>query len=152
PRGRDARRRARARAPAPGLDRAGEAIGAHRARRRRRPPAARSGRRRAGEGRCSMARLKSLAELVQLEHTVFGLPFAGCALAFAARHGRVELWRIALAVACFGLARASAMAWNRYVDRDLDAANPRTAERPVPRGAVSPRAALRVAVTTGVLF
>jgi 4-hydroxybenzoate polyprenyltransferase len=97
-------------------------------------------------------RLRVLAELVQLEHTVFGLPFAGCALAFAARRGPVPLWRITVAVFSFTLARAAAMAWNRYADRDLDAANPRTAKRPVPRGAVSAGAALAVAVTCAVGF
>ncbi|HZU97547.1 MAG TPA: 4-hydroxybenzoate octaprenyltransferase [Planctomycetota bacterium] len=97
-------------------------------------------------------RLRVLAELVQLEHTIFGLPFAGCALAFAARRGPVPVWRIAVAVSCFTLARAAAMAWNRYVDRDLDAANPRTAQRPVPRGAVPARVALLVALTCAAGF
>lgn len=98
-------------------------------------------------------RFKTFAELVQLEHTLFGLPFAGCALAFAARRGPVPAWRILLAVLCFALARAAAMAWNRYVDRDIDAANPRTAKRPVPRGAISPRGALTAALvcTAGFL-
>src|SRR5207248_2546319 len=76
----------------------------------------------------------------------------GCALAFAARRGPVAAWRIALAVVCVTLARAAAMAWNRYVDRDIDAANPRTARRPVPRGAVSPRGALLVALACSAGF
>lgn len=98
------------------------------------------------------ARLRTFAELVQLEHTLFGLPFTGCALAFAAARGPVPLWRIVVAVACFALARASAMAWNRWADRDLDALNPRTKDRPVPRGAVSGKAAFAIAVLCAAGF
>jgi 4-hydroxybenzoate polyprenyltransferase len=49
-------------------------------------------------------------------------------------------------------ARTSAMAFNRFADRDVDAKNPRTAGRPVPAGRVSPREALLLTVISGVTF
>lgn len=97
-------------------------------------------------------RARHLAELVQLEHTLFALPFCACALAFASRHGPLSLARVAVAIGCFVAARTAALAWNRYVDRDVDAANPRTTERPIPRGAVSPRAALATALLASAAF
>jgi 4-hydroxybenzoate polyprenyltransferase len=74
--------------------------------------------------------------LIKFEHTLFALPFALIALLVAA-DGRpathVLLWVV---VAMVG-ARSAAMAFNRLADRHIDAANPRTADRHLPRGAVS---------------
>jgi 4-hydroxybenzoate polyprenyltransferase len=97
-------------------------------------------------------RPRALAELVQLEHTLFALPFCASAVAFAARKGPLPAARIALAIGCFVAARTAAMAWNRYVDRDVDAENPRTSGRPIPRGAVSPRAALATTIVAAAAF
>jgi 4-hydroxybenzoate polyprenyltransferase len=49
-------------------------------------------------------------------------------------------------------ARSSAMAFNRWADRDVDAKNPRTATRAVPAGRVSPREALALTVASGLAF
>jgi len=49
-------------------------------------------------------------------------------------------------------ARTAAMAYNRWLDRDLDALNPRTAGREIPRGAVAPRSALLLTLASGALF
>jgi 4-hydroxybenzoate polyprenyltransferase len=75
------------------------------------------------------------ASLVKLEHTVFALPFAyvGAFLAVdGVPSGRDLLW---VTVAMFG-ARSLAMALNRLIDAELDARNPRTAGRELPRGAL----------------
>ena len=50
------------------------------------------------------------------------------------------------------LARTVAMAFNRYIDRDIDALNPRTASREIPAGVVSPRSALILTVVCALLF
>jgi 4-hydroxybenzoate polyprenyltransferase len=77
------------------------------------------------------------ASLVKLEHTVFALPFAYIG-AFLAVDGVPSihdlLW---ISVAMVG-ARSLAMALNRLVDARIDARNPRTAARELPRGALAP--------------
>jgi 4-hydroxybenzoate polyprenyltransferase len=79
---------------------------------------------------------RRLASLVRIEHTVFALPFAyvGAFLAVDAWPGLVEmLW---VTVAMVG-ARTLAMSVNRLVDAELDARNPRTAQRELPSGVLS---------------
>ena len=87
-------------------------------------------------------RIKIYLELVKFEHTVFALPFAYSGLFLASRvelgtwfPGFVTLFWVTLAM--IG-ARTSAMALNRVIDAAIDARNPRTAMRHVPRGAVKP--------------
>lgn len=98
------------------------------------------------------------ARLVKLSHTVFGLPFALAATIIAHREavaaGGVGLnaWRLLLIVIAFTGARAAAMGWNRIVDRDVDAQNPRTADRELPRGIVSLRAAWALTLVSAATF
>ncbi|MDB4969488.1 MAG: ubiA [Myxococcales bacterium] len=94
------------------------------------------------------------AKLVALPHTVFALPFAVGAAAIAWRHGAVpfSLARLVLIVVAVAAARTAAMAFNRVADRRFDAANPRTAARELPRGAVSLRGAIAVTVAASLLF
>jgi 4-hydroxybenzoate polyprenyltransferase len=81
--------------------------------------------------------LRNVGSLVKLSHTVFALPFALSAVLLAAPFGEVTWARVLLIVLCIAAARTAAMAFNRLVDRDIDAKNPRTAERELPRGALS---------------
>jgi 4-hydroxybenzoate polyprenyltransferase len=76
------------------------------------------------------------ASLVKVEHTIFALPFAyvGAFLAVdGVPSGRELVW---ITVAMVG-ARSLAMALNRLIDAEIDARNPRTAGRELPRGALS---------------
>src|SRR5688500_19639702 len=79
------------------------------------------------------------AEFIKLSHTVFALPFALAAMVVAAREQRG--WpgsrTFLLILAAMVCARTCAMAFNRIVDRDFDAANPRTAMRHLPTGRIS---------------
>jgi 4-hydroxybenzoate polyprenyltransferase len=90
---------------------------------------------------------QSFSRLVKLSHTLFGLPFALAAAVlahqFAVIHDQPGLsWaRMGLLVLAFAGARAAAMGFNRIVDRRFDAANPRTADREIPQGVISVRAA-----------
>ena len=79
---------------------------------------------------------RRFAALVKLEHTVFALPFAyvGALLAVRAVPSAGDLLWITLAMVG---ARSLAMALNRIVDAEIDARNPRTAGRELPRGALS---------------
>ena len=79
--------------------------------------------------------------LIKFSHSIFALPFAlsGAALAAAVTgiHPRQLLWIVVAMVA----ARSAAMGFNRIVDRRIDAANPRTAQRELATGAMTPAAA-----------
>lgn len=94
------------------------------------------------------------ARLVALPHTIFALPFALGAAALAWRHGAVpfSVARLALIVVAVAAARTAAMGFNRVADRRFDAANPRTANRELPRGAVSLRGAVAITVAAALLF
>ena len=90
------------------------------------------------------SRLRTYLELVRFSHTVFALPFALMAVLIAVRLGGDGGWsqpclwlRMSAGVLlCMNSARTAAMAFNRLVDRQIDAANPRTANRHLPRGDV----------------
>lgn len=88
--------------------------------------------------------LRHLLELIRFSHTVFALPFALLAAAMAwAANLRSDpplafRWLDLLGIlACMVFARSAAMAFNRLADRRLDALNPRTQMRHLPRGVVS---------------
>jgi 4-hydroxybenzoate polyprenyltransferase len=83
-----------------------------------------------------MGKLRIVLEMIKIEHTLFALPFALMGALLAAQglpDGRTLFW---IFVAMVG-ARSAAMAFNRLVDRDYDAKNPRTASRAIPAGLVS---------------
>ena len=79
------------------------------------------------------------ASFVKISHTVFALPFALAAMAVAARDDRGwPGWeKFALILAAMVCARTAAMAFNRIMDRQFDAKNPRTASRHLPAGQIS---------------
>lgn len=81
-------------------------------------------------------KLKTTLEMIKFEHTLFALPFAFLGAVMAAE-GLPTRWQILwITVAMVG-ARSAAMTFNRIVDRDIDAANPRTANREIPAGKLS---------------
>jgi 4-hydroxybenzoate polyprenyltransferase len=80
-------------------------------------------------------KLKILLEMIKFEHTVFALPFALMG-AFLAAGGVPRLAVFGWIVLAMVGARTSAMGFNRIVDRKFDRANPRTADRALPAGAV----------------
>jgi len=85
----------------------------------------------------SFKSLRTVLEMIKFEHTLFALPFAFLGMMLAAE-GWPE-WRVVgwIVVAMVG-ARSAAMGFNRLVDRTIDAANPRTADRALPAGQVTP--------------
>lgn len=97
-----------------------------------------------------MRHVRLFLETVRFEHTIFALPFAYLGMLMAANWPRisgapmawptlVQVFWITLAMAA---ARTLAFAVNRYADRWYDARNPRTADRPIPSGRLSPRTTL----------
>ena len=94
--------------------------------------------------------LKLFLRDIRIEHTLFGLPFAYVGAVMGA-HGIptfAQLFWITLAVAG---ARTAAMAANRFFDRRIDAANPRTKNRPTASGALPP-SVMVAAVVAGLLL
>ena len=96
-------------------------------------------------------KIATLLEMIKFKLTVFAMPFAFTG-AFLAAQGvpkaRVFLW---IVLAMVG-ARTCAMGFNRIVDRKFDAANPRTANRAIPTGEVSLRAAWLMVLASAALF
>lgn len=81
-------------------------------------------------------KLRTTLEMIKFEHTLFALPFAFLGAILAAG-GLPSAWQIVwITVAMVG-ARSAAMTFNRIIDLDFDAANPRTANRELPTGRLS---------------
>ncbi len=98
------------------------------------------------------------AQMVKLSHSIFALPFALMAAFLAGRNiegaGRPHWGQLGLVIVCMVAARSVAMTFNRIVDAEIDARNPRTAARPLPSGALTRSAAYAMlclfALTFGV--
>jgi len=101
-----------------------------------------------------LQKLQHFLELIRFSHTVFALPFAllSAVIAWAAP-GSEFRWRDLLGIlVCMVTARSAAMAFNRLVDRDIDADNPRTARRHLPAGLLSVKAVVIFTAVMSVAF
>ncbi|MEO6071366.1 MAG: UbiA-like polyprenyltransferase [Chitinophagaceae bacterium] len=124
--------------------------------------------------------IKNYLSLVKFSHTIFALPFAFIGFFLAIKFLKVPEtfvpgWhttiypagylennipvtlkeygiRLALVILCMVFARSAAMAFNRYLDRKIDALNPRTAVREVPKGIITPQNALLFTIVCCLLF
>ncbi len=92
--------------------------------------------------------------LVLFAHTVFAMPFAiiGFFLAVTTTTNEFNWLKLFLMLLCMIFARNAAMAFNRYLDRDIDAQNPRTAIRDIPSGRISSNEALIFTIANSLLF
>lgn len=92
--------------------------------------------------------------LIKFSHTIFALPFALIGFFLASEYYSYGFnWStFFLVILCMVFARSAAMAFNRYVDRDIDKLNPRTEMREIPAGKVSPFAALFFTIICCLLF
>jgi 4-hydroxybenzoate polyprenyltransferase len=116
--------------------------------------------------------MKNYLSLIKFSHTIFALPFALIGFFLAVKNnslaalefslgqdwlpsnGEHSLWvKLVLVVLCMIFARSAAMAFNRYIDRDIDKANERTATvREIPNGTITPKNALLFVIINCVLF
>ena len=92
--------------------------------------------------------------LVKFSHTVFAMPFAliGFSLAVSAEGKEFSLRLLLLIILCMVFARNAAMGFNRLADRHYDSINPRTSNREIPAGKVSPLAATVFVIANAGLF
>jgi len=96
-----------------------------------------------------MSKLRTFLEMIKFEHTIFALPFAylGMVLAWSevgALDAPIDwgtlFWQFVWITVAMAAARTAAMAFNRAIDAEIDARNPRTAGRPIQSGRISKRA------------
>jgi 4-hydroxybenzoate polyprenyltransferase len=114
-----------------------------------------------------MSTVKSYLSLIKFSHTIFAMPFAviGFCLGITTWsfsvipgwHIIIYPWKeiiglFILVILCMILARSAAMAFNRYLDRNFDAKNPRTAIREIPSGIISANSALVFTVISSFFF
>lgn len=99
--------------------------------------------------------MKKYFSLITFSHTVFALPFAliGFFLAFRQAELTSFPWKnFVLMLFCMVFARSAAMAFNRYLDRNIDALNPRTQNRELPVGKIPAKSALIFTMLCAILF
>lgn len=98
--------------------------------------------------------MKKYFSLVLFAHTIFAMPFAfiGFFLAISTTEQEFNWIKLLLMVLCMVFARNAAMAYNRYLDKDIDAQNPRTAIRDIPSGKIKPNEALIFTIINSILF
>ena len=96
--------------------------------------------------------LNTYARMIKVSHTLFALPFALAASALAWRIEGFDAVQLLLIVLCMVFARSAAMGFNRVVDRDIDAKNPRTAVREIPAGNISVAAAWAFTAGSALAF
>lgn len=121
-----------------------------------------------------MSTVRNYLSLIKFSHTIFAMPFAliGFFLGLFHRYfgsipfdtplpdeGRISdlfsrstLVLFFLVIGCMITARTAAMAFNRYLDRSIDALNPRTAIREIPKGIIRPKQALVFTIVNALLF
>ena len=108
-------------------------------------------------------KIKAYFSLVKFSHSIFALPFATIGFILALYQLQVQqefqelsIWNIVykllLMLLCMVTARSAAMAFNRWLDRDIDAKNIRTNQREIPKGIISPNAALIFCIFQSVIF
>ncbi len=101
-----------------------------------------------------MGRLLNYSKLVKFEHTIFALPFALTGFFFALQEegSKLNLKLLLLVLLCMVFARNAAMGFNRFLDREFDKLNPRTAQREIPAGILEPKSVLLFVVLNSLFF
>jgi 4-hydroxybenzoate polyprenyltransferase len=90
--------------------------------------------------------------MVKISHSVFAMPFALTMLVVVSKSTPVSWVQVILLILCVVFARTAAMAFNRLIDAEIDARNPRTASREIPRGVISRKEGLLLTVASSLAF
>lgn len=101
-----------------------------------------------------MRKLINYSRLVKFEHTIFALPFALTGFFFAMRQesANLSVKLLILVLLCMVFARNAAMGFNRFLDREFDKRNPRTAFREIPAGVLEPKSVLLFVILNALFF
>jgi 4-hydroxybenzoate polyprenyltransferase len=95
--------------------------------------------------------LRITLEMIKWEHSIFALPFALCGAMLAAG-GLPSLHQLVWIIVAMVAARSAAMAFNRWADAAIDAANPRTSARALPAGHLTPGFVASFVVVSSAIF
>ena len=97
--------------------------------------------------------MRKYLSLIKFSHTIFAMPFALIGFFLATKSNEFEWITLLYVVFCMIFARSAAMAFNRYIDRNIDAANQRTAQvREIPNGSIKANSALIFVIINSLLF
>ena len=97
--------------------------------------------------------MRKYLSLIKFSHSIFAMPFALIGFFLATKSNEFEWMTLLYVVLCMIFARSAAMAFNRYIDRDIDAANLRTAQvREIPNGSIKANSALIFVIINCLLF
>jgi 4-hydroxybenzoate polyprenyltransferase len=97
-------------------------------------------------------RVRTYGSFVRFSHSVFALPFALAGALLAARRAALTPAKLVWILVAMVAARSAAMGFNRIADRRIDALNPRTANRELPRGAMSYTEAVAFVTAASMVF
>lgn len=104
--------------------------------------------------------------LIKFSHTIFAMPFAMIGFFLGVQYNQINtaipsenflnlhpvIYKLIFVIFCMVFARSAAMAFNRFLDRKIDALNPRTAVREIPSGMIKPKYALYFTLFCALLF
>ena len=97
--------------------------------------------------------MRRYLSLIKFSHTIFAMPFAFIGFFLATKLYNFEWITLLHIICCMIFARSAAMAFNRYIDRNIDKANKRTSTiREIPNGSITPNNALIFVITNSLLF
>ena len=97
--------------------------------------------------------MREYLSLIKFSHTIFAMPFAFIGFFLATKSYEFERITLLYVVLCMVFARSAAMAFNRYIDRDIDKVNERTAQiREIPNGTITAKNALLFVIINSLLF
>jgi len=99
----------------------------------------------------SLHNLRVTLEMIKWEHSIFALPFALCGAMLAAG-GFPTVHQLVWIIVAMVAARSAAMAFNRWADASIDAANPRTSTRALPAGHLSPAFVVTFVIVSSLVF
>lgn len=122
-----------------------------------------------------MTSVKNYLSLIKFSHTIFAMPFALIGFFLGINQPRYKQWNLnstigwnkppvtsytwqeisikfLLVILCMVFARSAAMAFNRFLDKNFDALNPRTAIREIPKGIITEKDALIFVIINCILF
>lgn len=99
-----------------------------------------------------LEKIKQYFSLVRFAHTVFAMPFALIGFCLGVKQSGFQWILLLQVLLCMVFARNTAMGFNRYLDRNIDAENPRTKNREIPAGKISAKNAIIFVAINIILF
>jgi 4-hydroxybenzoate polyprenyltransferase len=99
-----------------------------------------------------LRRILTFGRMIKFSHSIFAMPFALASFVLAVRRGGFQEEKLLWIIVAMVGARSAAMGFNRWIDAEIDAKNPRTASRELPRGALSKAQVLGFVALSMVVF